>query len=388
MSTPGQSSPRPFPYLPVLAVSAGHFVHDTFSAFLAPLLPWLIDKFTLTYIQAGALTAFLQAPSIFNPFIGYLGDRVSLRYFVAFAPATTATGMALMGVMPNYWALAALLLLTGFSVAAFHAPAPAFIAHLAPKRTGRGMSLFMAGGEMGRVLGPMLAVWAVGMWGLEGMPRLLLLGWAMSFILFLEVRRIHIRVESSPLSELWPILKRLAAPLTVLVLGRSMLLGALGTFLPTFLSETGLTKTQGGLAFALLYELFGVMGALVIGSLSDRIGRVPTIVGAVLTSGVAAAGFLLTPGVWRLAWLPPLGFAALSFQPVLMALVQDHAPYHRATANGAYLALSFVSRPIAVLAVGAIADHWNLGIAMGVSAVAAIVALSALWLLPSPAEAL
>ena len=387
MSTTGPSSPRPFPYLPVLAVSAGHFVHDTFSAFLAPLLPWLIDKFALTYIQAGALTAFLQAPSIFNPFIGYVGDRVSLRYFVAFAPATTATGMALMGIMPNYWALAALLLLTGFSVAAFHAPAPAFIAHLAPNRTGRGMSFFMAGGELGRVVGPMVAVWAVGMWGLEGIPRLLLLGWAMSFILFLEVRRLEVHVQSSPLAALWPILRRVAVPLTVLVLGRSMLLGALGTFLPTFLSQTGLTKAQGGLAFALLYEFFGVLGALIIGSLSDRVGRVPIIVGAVLASGGAAAGFLLTPGVWRLAWLPPLGFSALSFQPVLMALVQDHAPHHRATANGAYLALSFLSRPIAVIAVGAIADHWNLAIAMGVSAVVAVAALSALWLLPQPAEA-
>ncbi len=382
--SPQRTARDDFPYLPVLAVSAGHFVHDTFSSFLAPLLPWLIDKFALTYTEAGLLTAFLQAPSIFNPFIGYLGDRVSLRYFVAFAPATTATGMALMGVMPNYWALAALLLMTGFSVAAFHAPAPAFIAHLAPKRTGRGMSFFMAGGEMGRVIGPMLAVWAVGMWGLEGMPRLLLLGWAMSFILFLEVRRIHIRVESSPLSELWPILKRLAVPLTVLVLGRSMLLGALGTFLPTFLSETGLTKTQGGLAFALLYELFGVVGALIIGSWSDKIGRVPTIVGAVLASGLAAAGFLLSHGWWRLLWLPPLGFSALSFQPVLMALVQDHAPNHRATANGVYLALSFVSRPVAVVIVGALADLWSLHTAFAISAAAAVAALVALRGLPEP----
>ncbi len=378
---------RSFPYVAVLTVAAGHFIHDTFSAFLAPLLPWLIDKFALTYTEAGALTAFLQAPSIFNPFIGYLSERTSLRYFVAFAPAATATGMVLVGVMPNYWALAALLLVTGFSVAAFHAPAPALVAHLAPERTGLGMSFFMAGGELGRVVGPTLAVWAVGMWGLEGLPRLLVLGWGVSLILFWQVRKIEVHVARRPMGELWPILQKLAVPLTALVVGRSMLLGALGTFLPTFLSETGLTKAQGGLAFAWLYEAFGVAGALVVGSLSDRVGRVPTIVAAVLISAAAAAGFLLTKTMWRLAWLPLLGFSALSFQPVLMALVQDYAPHHRATANGAYLALSFVSRPVAVLAVGRMADLWGLHTAFALSATAAVLALLALFWLPKAEEA-
>ncbi len=378
---------RPFPYVSVLAVSVGHFVHDTFSAFLAPLLPWLIEKFALTYTEASALTAFLQAPSILNPFIGYMSEQTLLRYFAALAPGATATGMVFLGIMPDYWALAALLLITGFSVAAFHATSPALIAHLAPERTGRGMSFFMAGGELGRVLGPTLAIWAVGMWGLEGLPRLLVLGWGMSLLLFWQLRRIEVHVARRPLGELLPILHRLAVPLTALVLGRSMLLGAFGTFLPTFLSQTGLTKAESGLAFAWLYEAFGVIGALVIGSLSDRVGRVPTIVGAILVSAAAAAGFLLTPGTARLAWLPLLGFSALSFQPVLMALVQDYAPNHRATANGAYLALSFIARPIMVIPVGFIADQWGLGTAFGVSAAVAVLALFSLWGLQPPTPA-
>ncbi len=381
---PTTTSPeRKFPYLSVLAVSAGHFIHDTFSAFLAPLLPWLIEQFSLTYTEAGALTAFLQAPSALNPFIGYLSEGMGLRYFAALAPAFTATGMVLLGLMPNYWALAGLLLVTGFSVAAFHASAPALIAHLAPRRTGRGMSFFMAGGELGRVVGPTLAVWAVGLWGLTGLPRLLVLGWGTSLVLFWQVRRIQVHIERHPIGELWPILRKLALPLTVLVLGRSMLLGALGTFLPTFLAETGLSKAQSGLAFAWLYEAFGVVGALVVGSLSDKIGRRPVIVGAVLASGVAAAGFLLSQTAWRLVWLPLLGFSALSFQPALMALVQDYAPRHRATANGTYLALSFLARPVAVLLVGFFADLWSLQWAFAMSAAAAVLALLALLGLPA-----
>ena len=381
------SQEEKYPFWQVVTVAFGHFVHDTFSAFLSPLLPWLIDKFALSYTAAGGLVAFLQAPSILNPFIGYLGDRISLQYLIALAPALTATGMSLMGVMPGYGALAAILLLTGFSVAAFHSSAPAILAHLAPKRTGKSMGLFMAGGELGRVVGPMLAVWVVALWGLQGMPRLLALGWGTSLILLWQVRKISVRIEPKPLSDLWPVLKRIALPLSMLVLGRSFLLGAFGAFLPTFLSHSGFTKVQSGLVFALLYELPGVVGALAVGSLSDRIGRLPTVVGAVLISAGAAGAFLLSPpGTASLVWLPFFGFSALSLQPVFMALVQDHAPMHRSTANGAYLALSFVSRPVAVMAVGAIADSWGLKNAFGVSVFLPVLALAALPMLKPPSE--
>lgn len=371
-----------FPLFKVLIVAFGHFVHDTFSSFLGPLLPWLIEKFGLNYAQAGSLVAFLQAPSALNPFIGYLSDRLALRYFVALAPASTATGMALLGVMPNYTALAALLLMTGFSVAAFHAPAPALVAHVAPRQAGRGMSFFMAGGELGRVVGPLLAVWAVGLWGLEGLPRLLVLGWGASLLLLWRVRRLPVRMSGRPLNELWPVLRRLALPIIVLVLGRSMLLGAMQTFLPTYLSRTGFTKAMGGVSYALFYELPGVAGALVVGTWSDRVGRSHAIVGAVGVAVGALLGFLFTPGVLRLVWLPVVGFTALSVQPVMLALVQDHAPQHRATANGAYLGLSFLMRPVAVAIIGALADWMGLRGAFFVSGGAALVALLALLFLP------
>ena len=48
----------------VLTISAGHTVHDTFSGFLPPMLPVLIESLSLTNSQAGLLTVFLQAPFI------------------------------------------------------------------------------------------------------------------------------------------------------------------------------------------------------------------------------------------------------------------------------------------------------------------------------------
>ena len=51
----------------VLTVAGAHFVHDTFGAFLAPLLPLIIDKLNLSLALAGSLTIYQRLPSVINP---------------------------------------------------------------------------------------------------------------------------------------------------------------------------------------------------------------------------------------------------------------------------------------------------------------------------------
>ena len=86
------------------------------------LLPVLQDRLGMGYTGAGGLMILTQLPSLFTPFIGYLADRVSLRYFVILAPAATATLMSVIGLAPDYLTLALLLIAVGVSTP-FHAPA-------------------------------------------------------------------------------------------------------------------------------------------------------------------------------------------------------------------------------------------------------------------------
>ncbi|HKJ27566.1 MAG TPA: MFS transporter, partial [Anaerolineales bacterium] len=211
----------------VLTIVGGHFIHDTYTAFVAPLLPQLIDKLSLTLTGAGGLTAFMQFPAILNPFIGYLADKISLRYFVIFAPAVTATLIGLLGLAPNYLTLVLLFTLIGISVAAFHAPTPAMIARIAGSKVGRGMSLYMAGGELGRTLGPLIAVYAVGQWGLEGIYRLVFIGWMSSLVLLWRFRGVsgsEYRQKAGNLRDEIPKLRTFFLPMLFVPLGRSFLL--------------------------------------------------------------------------------------------------------------------------------------------------------------------
>jgi FSR family fosmidomycin resistance protein-like MFS transporter len=366
----------------VLTISAGHFVHDTYSAFLSPLLPLIIEKLSLSLTLAGSLSALMQIPALLNPFIGYLADKVSLRYFIILAPALTATLMSLLGIMPSYPALAGLLFLAGIAVAMFHAPAPAMIGRVSGRRVGLGMSYFMAAGELGRTVGPLLAVWAVSAWALEGLWQTAVLGWATSLVLYLRLRAVPARPPvSGGLRQVLPAARRVFLPLLAISVFRSFMLTSLSVYLPTFLNAQGVSLWRAGGALS-IWELAGVVGALVSGPLSDRVGRKPVLIVAFTASAGFMLLFLNTGGWLVIPVLVVLGLALLSTQPVMMAIVQEQFPDHRAIANGIYMFMTFIILMLTTLAVGAVGDTLGLRAAFAGSAVIMLLTVPAVVWLP------
>jgi len=366
----------------VLTIVGGHFIHDTYTAFVAPLLPLIIEKLSLTLTMAGSLTAFMQLPGLLNPFIGYLADKISLRYFVIWAPAITATLISAMGFAPNFLILSIIMLLVGVSVAAFHAPAPAMIGRISGLQIGKGMSYFMAGGELARTVGPIIAVWAVSLWGLDGIYRLMFVGWASSLLLYWRLREVsgHTSTPGS-FRSIKPKLLTFFLPLTIIVFLRMFLAVSLTTYLPTYLTLFGYTISAAGIYLAIL-EFAGVGGALFSGTISDHLGRKRVLFLAFVASSFLTLLFLNASGFWNIPLLLGVGFTALSTGPLFLALVQDHLPENRAVGNGLYLAISFVLRSLAMVLVGAAGDMWGLETAFFWSAIISLFAIPMLFLLP------
>ena len=366
----------------VLTIAGGHLVNDTYTAFLPALLPVIIDKLSLSLTMAGSLTAIQQIPGVLNPFIGYLADRMSLRYFVILAPAATATLVSIMGLAPNYLSLAFILLLTGVSIAAFHAPAPAMIGRISGKQVGKGMSYFMASGELARTIGPLVAVWAVSLWTLDGIYRLVWVGWMTSVILYWRLRAIPARTtKGASLRQAFPLMRRLFAPMIAYTLARNFMIECLVTYLVVYMDMLGASLWIAGASLSLL-QLAGVAGALSSGTLSDRLGRKSVLLAATLTSIGIMFIFINTSGWILVPILLLLGFTALSTTPVLLAMVQDQLPNNRAVGNGIFMLISFALRPIAILAVGYMGDRLGLRTAFTWSALISLLAVPAIFALP------
>ncbi len=363
----------------VIPLAAAHGIHDTYQAFLPPLLPEFIETLALSNTQAGLLTVFLRAPSLAQPFIGYLADRVSLRYFVILAPAVTAIVMSLLGIAPNYLAIVLLLLISGLSSACLHATGPVMVGRVSGQRLGHGMSYWMVGGEAGRVLGPLIITAALGTLGLAGMPWLMIGGLLTSLLLLTLLREVPARPPEAGEALPWRDALREMGPFLALIMGivitRGFIVEAMSTYLTIFLREQQAERWLANSALA-MYQAAGVGGALISGSLSDRWGRRRTLAIFLLIAPALLLGFLAVESWLRFPILLGLGFTTISLTPVLMALVQESYPQNRALANGIYMAFSFALRSGVTVIVGALGDAFGLTMAFTTSA---LVAWSGLW---------
>jgi len=365
-------------------------LHDMFTSFVAPLLPVFIVSLSLSKTQAGMLVLFLQGPSLLQPLIGHLVDRFGLRPLVYLSPALTALGMSLLGVAPSYIVLAMVLVIVGLNSASFHSVGSVMAGTLSGRRLGRGTGLWMFGAELGRTIGPLLVVTAVHMWTVRGMWRLTAIGLLGSLVLYLRLRDVPFRPLHRPGqgTPWWQALRgmgRVMLPIAGIVTARALLVSALTTYLPTFLREEGAELWLAGASLS-VFEASGTVGALLGGSLSDRLGRRAMVSLSLLGCTPLMALFLLSAGWGRLVSLLALGFFLLSTLGTLMALVQESFPQNRALANGIYLASYFVANSVMAVVVGRMGDLFGLRSAFSVAAVAPLVGAGLVFLLPKSSQ--
>jgi FSR family fosmidomycin resistance protein-like MFS transporter len=366
----------------VSLVSSAHFVHDLYTSFLAPLLPLIIEKLSLSLSQAGLLSTVMQIPALLNPFIGLFADNRGLaRWLVILAPTMTAIPMSFMGLAPTYGVLLILVFLAGISVALFHVPSPVLIARYSGGYKGRGMSFFMTGGELARTLGPVVAVGAVSVLGLANFHYVLVLALVTSVLLYLTLEKADENTaikRRGSLKEAYREIRHVLDPLAGILTARAFMHGSMGVFLTVYVEQKTNSLWIGGAALA-LYEALGVAGVLSAGTLSDRLGRQRVMFWALVTAPVAILLFVFTTGIVQVLMLLVTGFSVLSTTPVMLALIQETAVKNPAAANGLFMMVSFAVRSLAVVVVGALGDAFGLDNMFIISAVTGFTAIPFLF---------
>jgi FSR family fosmidomycin resistance protein-like MFS transporter len=384
----------------VYVVALGHFFCDIGMGALPAILPFFILQYGMDYQSvAGLMFASCFLSSVVQPTFGWLADRTSKTWLMPLGIFLSGAAMGLVGLFENYWAIFAVVTVSGIGSAIFHPEAARMIHKLSGTKRGTALSIFSVGGNGGFAVGPIIVVAAVTAFGMKGTAIFCLLALIMAMVLLVIVPKMKADIAKTLLSEVsavgkdvelksnlqnnWPSFARL----TLLIVFSSIVICGLRSFIPLYLvNVTGLSTAAAGSALTLLF-MFGVVTTLIGGLLADKIGYLKV---------VQLSYVLLVPMVGLLsqttnvficyALMMPIGFAMFSPFSSVVVLGQSYLARSIGFASGVTLGLSFSVGGVFVPLIGGFADQYGLTATMELLTAVALLAALCSFFLPKPVQ--
>src|SRR5215831_11338634 len=354
-------------------LALGHLVIDTNQGSLPALLPYLKTALGLTYTATGMIVLMSNiTSSLIQPLFGFFADKTARRWVLPLSVILSAVGIGLTGVAPSYPTVLALVMLSGFGVAAYHPEGYRTATQVAGAKKATGVSIFSTGGNIGVALGPPLITALITTFGMPGSLGMVLPG------LFAAVL-------------LMAVLPGLSRPLPARTEGRASapptMVGAM-TLLVLVISIRSWTQLGFTTYMPFYYlEVFlgaGAAGTLIAGPIADRIGHRRFIVSVFFLSAPLAVGFLLVSGVWTIVLLGALGLVLVSTFTTAVVLGQAYMPRNLGMASGLIVGFAIGAGGVGATALGWIAVRWGLSSALWISALMPILGCAVSLTLPEP----
>ena len=370
------------------ALSSGHLAADFASGSVPALIPFLTDKFHLSYaLAAMLLLAATVSSSLVQPLFGFWSDRRGALWLIPGGVMLAGLGIGGAAISPAYPLVVVLVFAGGLGVAAFHPEGAKYAAYASGHKRASGMSYFNIGGNAGYALGAFvtgqLVVWLGLVGGLFAMAPVLLLSLALVRLApHLSVLKPETGVAALQRGD---DRRSAMAVLGVVIALRSVAWFTLLAFVPLWVVSLGHSKADGSrLLFLML--LAGALGTLMLGPVADRIGLRRTLVVTQTLIAPLILVFVYVGGVPGTVALMLVGVCVVGTFGVTMVLSQLYLPRHVGMASGLSVGLSMGIGGVAAVGLGAVADAIDLKTALTICAIAPAIGVIFCLRLPAPAE--
>jgi FSR family fosmidomycin resistance protein-like MFS transporter len=358
---------------------------------LPALLPFLKERFDLSYAAAGALLmAAHLTSSVIQPLFGYVTDRRPFPVLLPLGCAISGVGIALVPFSPSFAWLVAFIMFTGLGTAAFHPEGFKATACIASERRATGMSFFSVGGNLGFAIGSPAAIFLVSRYGLPGASGLFLPTAAAALLLLPALPAIRRRIESASSAPRKSAMSGVGHPLyavsliILIVVLRSWTQLGLATYIP-FLYQAQLKSDPAYVATLLFFFLgSGTVGTVIGGPLADRFGHRRLLFFSVALQIPLIFLFLRSSGWMVFASAALLGGTIVSTFSVTIVMAQELFPKRMATASGAIAGFAIGTGGVGVTLIGAVADRFGVPVATNVINVLPVIGAVLALLLPLP----
>jgi FSR family fosmidomycin resistance protein-like MFS transporter len=345
------------------ALSSGHLATDLAQGSLPALLPFLVDRFDLSYTEAGALAlAATISSSLIQPLFGFWSDARGALWLLPAGVALAGVGMAAAALAPAYPLVFLAVLGAGVGVAAYHPEGSKFASYVSGSRRASGMSFFSVGGNVGFALGPIFASSLVVAMGLNGGAFLAVPGLVVALALVFVLRYIsgfepaEVKHGHEPVR---PAERRGLALLLGVVGLRSIAHMGLFTFVPLWEVHKGHSAAFGTRLLS-GFLVAGAIGTLLGGPLADRFGRRPVLRWSFVLATPLILLYVLMGGLVGDTALVMSGAAVIGTFGVSLVMSQEYMPGRVGMASGLSIGLAIGLGGVAALTLGAIADAIDL----------------------------
>ncbi|OPY89162.1 MAG: Fosmidomycin resistance protein [Syntrophaceae bacterium PtaU1.Bin231] len=349
----------------IFSLSLAHMLNDWYMNYIQTLLPFLVAAGLGVSKGAFLISAFTITSSLLQPVFGYLVDQKNQRWMVYVGTFWMAALLCLIGVIGNYSLLLPVVTLAGLGTAAFHPQASAMVTAVSGSRKGFMQAFFIAAGNIGWALTPLIAVPFIAARGLEATPWFVVPGTLVAILLWFTAPRDGAAQKAAP-APLMPVLRRAGGELSkvvAVVAMRSLAYFGLVAFLPLYLQERHISLIAGSrFLFVMLFA--GAMGGLVGGYLSDRFGRKQVIVWSLVAASPLFYLFLGREGAVAYVLMALAGACLLSSFSVTIVLAQEIVRANAAMATGLMLGFSIGIGGLGVGLVGLLAEYKGLDYAI------------------------
>lgn len=386
---PVASVERVRPNMRLLSLLAlGHLVIDTNQGSLPAILPFLKSSLSLSYTATGAIVLMANVTSsLIQPLFGYFADKTARRWLLPLSVFLSSLGLGFTGLAPSYPVVLALVVITGFGVAAYHPEGYRTATAVAGDRKATGVSVFSTGGNIGIAIGPPLITALLTGFGMAGSLGMLIPGILAAVLLTGALPMLSAPPPAQAKTAAAGGARTMVGAMSLLIMViavRSWTQLGFTTYVPFYYLEVlhGDPRLVGTLLAVFLGA--GVVGTLVAGPIADRVGVRRYVVSVFLLATPIAISFFFVSGPLAFVVLGGLGFVLVSTFTVSVVLGQAYMPRNPGMASGLIVGFAIGAGGLGVTMLGWVADHFGLTRALWISALMPLLGFVLAMFLPEP----
>jgi MFS family permease len=348
-----------------------HLSHHVITALVVPLLPFIRTDFGLDYTQAGfVISAFSLSYGIAQLPAGWLADRLGPHKLITLSISGVAFAGLMIGFSHVYAMMIAFLILMGLVGGGYHPSAPPLIAaSVKPEKRGFALGCHVIGGSASYFLSPLIGAYVATRLGWRGAFISLAIP-VIIFGAFFHVilgRRVAMPAASGsrggkrrvPRESIFQ--HRTIVVFIFMSAFTSAVMASSISFIPLYMVDQFHVPGKTAAAFIAIIYSSGLWAAPLGGYLSDRMGRIPMILGVC---------FLMGPAVFLINYVPfGIGFGLLLLvigavlmirMPVTEAYIVGEVPDHmRSTILGVYYFCAIEGGGVLTPVMGSLVDHFG-----------------------------